>query len=155
MPKWWITSPWPILDHALHGNDPGARLIIGYTTKNSGGCPDNFRNYFVIVFDRPFTNTAIFDGDALDDTKLEDKSNHTGSVIGFSIAKRGDQVYARVASSFISPEQAEINQLRCPAESTKTEARRRPSGLLKRTREDCAVTAKAATSAKRSRRKRM
>ena len=25
--------------------------IIGYTTRNSGGVPDNFRNYFVIVFD--------------------------------------------------------------------------------------------------------
>ena len=88
---------------------PAENKIIGYTTKNSGGCPDNFKNYFVIVFDRPFTNTAIFDGDMLDDTRLEDKSNHAGAVIGFSIAKRGDQVYARVASSFISPEQAELN----------------------------------------------
>ena len=88
---------------------PAENKIIGYTTKNSGGCPDNFKNYFVIVFDRPFTNTATFNSDTLDDTHLEEKSNHAGAVIGFSIAKRGDQVYARVASSFISPEQAELN----------------------------------------------
>ena len=29
--------------------------IIGYSTKNSGGVPDNFKNYFVIEFDKPFT----------------------------------------------------------------------------------------------------
>ena len=88
---------------------PSENKIIGYTTKNSGGVPDNFRNYFVIVFDRPFANTAVFDGDLLNADRLEGKSNHAGAVVGFSIAKRGDQVYARVASSFISPEQAELN----------------------------------------------
>ena len=88
---------------------PSENKIIGYTTKNSGGVPDNFRNYFVIVFDRPFANTAVFDGDLLNTDRLEGKSNHAGAVVGFSIAKRGDQVYARVASSFISPEQAELN----------------------------------------------
>ena len=88
---------------------PSENKIIGYTTKNSGGVPDNFKNYFVIVFDRPFTNTAGFNGDLLDDNTLEEKCNHAGAVVGFRIAKRGDQVYARVASSFISPEQAELN----------------------------------------------
>ncbi|HEX3935544.1 MAG TPA: glycoside hydrolase family 92 protein, partial [Puia sp.] len=53
---------------------PSENKIIGYTTKNSGGVPDNFRNYFVIVFDRPFTNTAVFDGDMLNADRLEGKS---------------------------------------------------------------------------------
>src|SRR5690606_16968765 len=30
---------------------PEENKIIGYTTKNSGGVPQNFKNYFVIVFD--------------------------------------------------------------------------------------------------------
>lgn len=88
---------------------PSENKIIGYTTKNSGGVPDNFRNYFVIVFDRPFDNTSVFSGDQLDSTQLEMKANHAGAVVGFRIGRRGEQVYARAASSFISPEQAELN----------------------------------------------
>ena len=33
---------------------PEENKIIGYSTKNSGGVPDNFKNYFVIEFDKPF-----------------------------------------------------------------------------------------------------
>ena len=35
---------------------PNERKIIGYTTRNSGGVPANFKNYFVIHFDKPFTS---------------------------------------------------------------------------------------------------
>ena len=88
---------------------PEENKIIGYTTKNSGGVPDNFKNYFVLVFDRAFANVAVFNGDGLEDNKVEARENHVGAVVGFKIANRGDKVYARVASSFISAEQAEIN----------------------------------------------
>src|SRR5688500_14103338 len=37
---------------------PEERKIVGYTTRNSGGVPANFKNYFVIVFDKPFTYFA-------------------------------------------------------------------------------------------------
>ncbi len=40
--------------------------------------------------------------------RSEAKGNHTGAVIGFA-TKKGEIVHARVASSFISPEQAELN----------------------------------------------
>ena len=33
---------------------PEEQKIIGYTTRNSGGVPKNFKNYFVIEFDTPF-----------------------------------------------------------------------------------------------------
>src|SRR5690554_4870568 len=33
---------------------PEKNAIVGYTTRNSGGVPQNFKNYFVIVFDKPF-----------------------------------------------------------------------------------------------------
>ena len=42
---------------------PEENKIIGYTTRNSGGVPDNFKNYFVVVFDKPFTYTATFSND--------------------------------------------------------------------------------------------
>ena len=86
---------------------PAENKIIGYSTKNSGGVPANFKNYFVIVFDKPFTSSATFNGDALN-SLLEIKDNHCGGVIGFK-TKPGEVVNAMVASSFISHEQAELN----------------------------------------------
>jgi predicted alpha-1,2-mannosidase len=88
---------------------PEENKIIGYTTRNSGGVPENFKNYFVLVFDRPFANVAVFNGDGLEDNVVEARETHVGAVVGFKIAKRGEQVYARAASSFISAAQAEIN----------------------------------------------
>lgn len=87
---------------------PNERKIIGYTTKNSGGVPDNFKNYFVIQFDKAFANTSTWNGKELVDNVLEIKENHTGAVIDFATEK-GEKVNAKVASSFISFEQAEIN----------------------------------------------
>ena len=37
---------------------PEENKIIGYTTRNSGGVPENFKNYFIIEFDKPFTYKA-------------------------------------------------------------------------------------------------
>lgn len=87
---------------------PSENKIIGYTTRNSGGVPDNFKNYFVIKFDKPFTyKAAVADGQIKQGT-TEATVNHAGAIIGFK-TKRGEQVHARIASSFISPKQAELN----------------------------------------------
>ena len=86
---------------------PKEQKIIGYTTRNSGGVPDNFKNYFVVTFDKKFDLTKTFTDSTLTDA-LEQKSNHAGAVIGFK-TKKGEQVNAKVASSFISYEQAERN----------------------------------------------
>ncbi len=87
---------------------PEERKILGYTTRNSGGVPDNFRNYFVIKFDKAFTYTAAVTGGKVDTGALEVETGHAGGIIGFSTC-RGEQVTVRVASSFISLEQAEQN----------------------------------------------
>ena len=87
---------------------PEENKIIGYTTRNSGGVPQNFRNYFVVVFDKPFTYKATVGDDEIRKGETEAKENHTGAIIGFS-TRKGEIVHARVASSFISPEQAELN----------------------------------------------
>ena len=87
---------------------PGENKIIGYTTKNSGGVPDNFKNYFVITFSKPFTYTATVDNGKIKTDNLESKEDHSGGIIGFSTEK-GEKVTASVASSFISYEQAELN----------------------------------------------
>ncbi len=84
--------------------EPEKRRVTGYTTRNSGGVPDNFRNWFVVEFDRDFEYTATFaDGERSE--ALEQQAGHAGGIVGFR-TRRGEQVTARVASSFISPEQA-------------------------------------------------
>ena len=87
---------------------PEENKIIGYSTRNSGGVPENFKNYFIIVFDIPFQFTAVALDNAIKTNQTEIEGNHAGSIIGFSTHK-GEQIHARVASSFISFEQAELN----------------------------------------------
>ncbi|MDR3006621.1 MAG: GH92 family glycosyl hydrolase [Sphingobacterium sp.] len=88
---------------------PQENKIIGYSTKNSGGVPENFKNYFVITFDRPFSYKAGVKSGSIRKDELEIQDNHAGAIVGFPSLRRGDQVIARVASSFISFEQAELN----------------------------------------------
>ncbi|MGM9511278.1 GH92 family glycosyl hydrolase [Larkinella sp. GY13] len=87
---------------------PGENKIIGYTTKNSGGVPANFKNYFVLIFDKPFTFRTVFHDKKADQQALEFQADHVGAVVGFK-TRKGETVNVRVASSFISPEQAELN----------------------------------------------
>ena len=84
---------------------PGKNMIVGYTTRNSGGVPQNFKNYFVARFDHPFTYTATVAGGKLTEGKLKSTDNHAGAIVGFKTS-RGEMVRVTVASSFISPEQA-------------------------------------------------
>lgn len=87
---------------------PEQNKIIGYTTRNSGGVPKNFKNYFVIYSDKPFSFSCSWDDTVLLRGVKEIKSTHAGAVIGFK-TNRGERVQLKVASSFISYEQAEQN----------------------------------------------
>ncbi len=86
---------------------PEERKIIGYCSNNNGGVPDNFRNYFVAVFDKDFDITYTWE-----EGKLSEKTGaegfHVGAAIRFQ-SKKGEQIHVKIASSFISPEQAELN----------------------------------------------
>ena len=77
---------------------PGENKIVGYSTKNSGGVAPNFRNYFVIVFDQPFTSMHAWKDSVLTDS-LELTDSHVGAIVGFSAAHRGTVINAKVASS--------------------------------------------------------
>ncbi|MGN6163596.1 MAG: GH92 family glycosyl hydrolase [Flavisolibacter sp.] len=87
---------------------PEEKKIVGYTTRNSGGVPDNFKNYFVIYIDKPFTVSYTWHDSVLIKDQLEMKANHAGAIIGFKTAK-GEKINAKIASSFISEAQADIN----------------------------------------------
>jgi len=106
---------------------PEERKIIGYCRNNSGGVPDNFHNYFVAVFDKDFDLVHSWkDNWELDEGSLEQEGEHVGAIVGFK-TKKGEAVHVKVASSFISPEQALINLEReigkDSFETTKTKAK--------------------------------
>ena len=88
--------------------DKANNRIIGYSTRNSGGVPANFKNYFVIEFDKPFTYQATVADSILHENGTEQQANHAGAIIGFS-TRKGETVHARIASSFISYDQAMQN----------------------------------------------
>lgn len=87
---------------------PSENKIIGYNTRNSGGVPENFRNYFVVVFDKPFDEELVWSNSEVVKGVSELQDNHVGAAIRFK-TKKGEKIHARVASSFISYDQAERN----------------------------------------------
>lgn len=90
--------------------DAAKRRITGYTTKNSGGVPRNFKNYFVIDVDCDIADAWIVEN-GYNDTLHAGASatgSHVGAVVSFN-CNQGTVVTARVASSFISEEQALLN----------------------------------------------
>ncbi len=86
---------------------PKERKIIGYCQNNHGGVPANFKNYFVAVFDKDFEFSKTWAEGELTESE-EAEGFHVGGIVGFK-TKKGEQVNIKVASSFISLEQAELN----------------------------------------------
>jgi predicted alpha-1,2-mannosidase len=87
---------------------PEERKILGYARNNSGGVPKNFHNYFVAVFDKDFETVYTWNGDKLKPNSTSEKGFHVGAIVHFK-TKKGEKINVKVASSFISPEQAELN----------------------------------------------
>jgi len=97
--------------------DPANRKITGYACNNSGGVPNNFKNYFVIYVDKDFEEVFTVKDGVIYGDKLEVESKHSGGIIRFK-TKANEQVNLKIASSFISPEQAELNLKREIGNST-------------------------------------
>jgi len=87
---------------------PSQNKVIGICRNNNGGVPDNFSNYFVVVFDRPFAGYGTWTPEVvkLGETKLSDR--HVGAFLKFDLGL-GPVVSCKVASSYISQEQAQRN----------------------------------------------
>ena len=87
---------------------PEENKIVGYSTRNRGGVPANFKNYFVIQLDKSFQLTITVKDSLISNINKEITANHAQAVIGFKTVK-GEKINLKVASSFISLEQAELN----------------------------------------------
>lgn len=106
-------SAYIILDAFFKGSMvkiiPEERKIIGYCRNNSGGVPENFHNYFVAIFDKDFKVTHTWTDEwKLLKNKKESEGKHVGAIIGFQ-TQRGESIGIKVASSFISYQQAAQN----------------------------------------------
>ncbi|MDD4645925.1 MAG: GH92 family glycosyl hydrolase [Bacteroidales bacterium] len=123
---------WIILDAFHKGSSvtvlPEQRRIIGYSKNNSGGVPANFANYFILEFDQPFEEfgTVLNGQNQLNLSTATGK--HTGAFIRFQ-TKAGQMIHVKVASSFISPEQAELNLNREIADRTFNQIRQSAADL--------------------------
>ena len=87
---------------------PEENAIVGYTTKNCGGVPENFRNWFVVKFDKPIEGYTVYGGPGKALAGAEFEGDHAMAVVTFKTS-RGEKVNAQAASSFISLEQAMVN----------------------------------------------
>lgn len=87
---------------------PAENKIIGTSRFNHGGVPDNFSNYFVVVFDQPFTGHGVWSPDAVQAGETALAGRQVGAFVKFDLPS-GGMVNCRAASSFISPEQAARN----------------------------------------------
>lgn len=90
---------------------PAEKKIVGYCRNNQGGVPENFHNWFVIYYDAAITSACTWKDGQLDESRLETEGDHVGAVLRFQ-TRPGQLVHLRVASSFISLEQAELNLAR-------------------------------------------
>ena len=90
------------------GIDPERHAVWGYSTRNSGGVPEGFKNFFIIKFDKPFASFCVVEDSVLHTGEKGIGCNHAGAIVTFK-TQRGEQVNARVASSFISHDQAVLN----------------------------------------------
>ena len=90
---------------------PDENKIIGIAKNNSGGVPENFANYFVIEFNRPFKKSGVWDGRGNIISKNKLSGKHVGAYVSFDTSDNG-LVEVKVSSSFISHKQAWINLYR-------------------------------------------
>ncbi|RAV30547.1 GH92 family glycosyl hydrolase [Sinomicrobium soli] len=86
--------------------DPEKRRITGYVRNGRGMHRiEGFKNYFVIQFDKPFQAQGTWENrkNTQWENRLSGEGEGMGAYIGF---RPGQKVQLRVASSYISPEQA-------------------------------------------------
>jgi predicted alpha-1,2-mannosidase len=85
--------------------------VTGYCKNNSGGVPFNFKNFFVLTFDKEFEAYGTWSDDEISEGISKNEGKHVGAILKFRTAK-GEKIHVKVASSFISLEQAQLNLTR-------------------------------------------
>jgi predicted alpha-1,2-mannosidase len=101
---------WVVLDANDGGSsvriDPATKTITGFNSSIRGHFPPRFAQFFVAVFDRPFTSYGTWDAGGRQEQAVAREGQHVGCYAGFA---PGETVTVRVAVSLISLEQARRN----------------------------------------------
>ncbi len=84
---------------------PSENKIIGISRYNRGGVPANFANYFIVIFDRPFTGHGTWEPSKTQAEAAKLEAKHAGAFVKFD-TRSTRVIECRVVSSFISHEQA-------------------------------------------------
>ncbi len=86
---------------------PNEMKITGYVSNNKNNKSNLIKSYFEIVFDKPFKSYGIWENrkNTIQDNQLEGEGEGIGAYIKF---KDEEKVQAKVASSYISQEQAGV-----------------------------------------------
>ena len=86
---------------------PKERKITGYVSNNKNNRGNLIKSYFEVVFDKPFKSYGTWENrkDSIKAGQTEGEGTGTGVYLQF---KDGEQVQLKVASSYISQEQAEV-----------------------------------------------
>ncbi|NQD71995.1 glycoside hydrolase family 92 protein [Sphingobacterium shayense] len=89
---------------------PQERKIVGYVN-NGRFVPENFKNYFELIFDADFESYGTWEnkGNKISPAKKEDAGEGVGAYLEF---KPGTQVEVKIASSYINASQASLNMQR-------------------------------------------
>ena len=102
-------------------------MVVGksvWINSRRGYVAGNLAKYFVLKFDRPLSSYAVFDGENVyeGETQTKDSSAQKGAILTFK-TKKGESVGIRIATSFISLQQAELNFEREVAKNSFDECR--------------------------------
>lgn len=90
--------------------DVANRRITGYV-HNGAFSPKTHKNYFIIQFDKPFVSYGTWENrkNTIQKNNLSREGEGIGAYVQFA---KGSKVQAKVSTSYISPEQAEITMAR-------------------------------------------
>lgn len=86
---------------------PAEKKITGYVSNNKDNKRNLIRSYLEVHFDKPFKSYGTWENrkNTIQDGELQGEGDGVGVYIQF---KDGETVQAKVASSYISPEQAGV-----------------------------------------------
>lgn len=91
---------WLVLDAFDSGSQieqVGDRRLVGFSRKNSGGVPSNFKSYFVLEFDSPIDSFV---------PQVTSSKQGVHAMAAVTLKQSAREVIVRVASSFVSDKQA-------------------------------------------------
>jgi len=86
---------------------PEASQVVGHTTSHSGGVPENFKGYFAVEASFPVVEWGMFSAEGVVEAGVAKRTGERlGAMVGFGVSEVERVVTVKIATSFVSEEQA-------------------------------------------------